>query len=294
MPGPPQLSVVIPAFNEAPRLGAVLEAFAKVWQQGGYEIIVVDDASEDGTAEVATRTGLAGLRVIRNPQRKGYGGSLKTGIRAAKGNLIAFLDADGQHRPEELGLLVDQLEEGIDMVIGVRDEAVLRAGGKMLGRKFLTRLARYLVEAEIPDLNSGFRVVRKELLMDLLPILPNGFSFSTTITLGAHKAGYGIRYVPVRVRPREESRSRVRLWRDAPKTLMLIIRLIALFNPLKVFLPLSLILAAIGFIYIVLDSLFLNTPNIPDGAVLLEVAAVIAFCFGVLADQISVMRRSQT
>lgn len=288
----PQLTVVIPAYNEGPRLASVLEAFAKVWRQGGYEIIVVDDASEDNTSEVAVRAGLAGLRVIRNPSRKGYGGSLKTGIRAARGSLVAFLDADGQHRPEELGHLVDGMDEGVDMVVGARDEVALRRGGKAFGRRFLGALGRYLVDTPIPDLNSGFRVARREMLKDLLPMLPNGFSMSTTLTLGAHKGGYGVRYVPIQVRQRTDSKSRVRIWREGPRTLLLVVRLIALFNPLKVFLPISLALGSIGVLYAIVDMLWKTTLNIPDGAVLLVVAGVVTFCFGVLADQISVMRRS--
>ncbi len=288
----PQVSVIIPAYNEAPRLPGVLEAFAKIWHQGGYEIIVVDDASEDNTAEVATRAGLAGLRVIRNPQRKGYGGAIKTGIRASHGELIAFLDADGQHRPEELGQLIDKLREGVDMVIGARDEEALKANGWTLGRKFLKWLGRYLVEVDIPDLNSGFRVVRREVLIDLMPMLPNGFSLSTTCTLGAHKAGYGVLYMPIRIRPREGSKTRVRIWKDAPRTLMLIVRLIALFNPLKVFLPVSLMLFFLAGAYTIFDSFLESKANIPDGAVFLAVAGIVTFCFGILADQISVMRRS--
>lgn len=288
----PRLSIIIPAYNEAPRLLQVLDCFARIWYEGGYEVIVVDDASEDGTSEVAARANVQGLRIIRNPQRKGYGGALKTGIRTARGELVAFLDADGQHRPEELGRLVDEIGDGVDMAVGTRDETTLHAGGNVLGRKFLGCLARYLVNVEIPDLNSGFRVVRRSILLELMPMLPNGFSLTTTLTLGAHKSGYGVLYSPADIRPRKDSKSRVRIWKDAPQTVFLVVRLIALFNPLKVFLPISLALFLLSVAYAGLDMVAKGALNIPTGASLLAVVSVVIFCFGILADQISVMRRS--
>ena len=279
------LSVVIPAHNEAPRIGAVLEGLAKALAPIPHEIIVVDDGSTDGTGEVAAGHG---VMVIRNPYSKGYGGALKTGVRKAKGEWVLFLDADGQHDPGELAPILENADDA-DMVIGARQGESLRKAGRPVGRRMLHWLAEYLSECKIPDLNSGLRLVRRQLVLDNLALLPNGFSFSTTLTMALMKAGHTVVFVPVKVEAREGSSSRVRIVRDGLRTLLLMIRIITLFNPLKVFLPVSCFLWIVGFGYLIED--FIRLTNIPDGAVLLITSGVIVFFFGILADQISTLRR---
>jgi len=279
------LSVVIPAHNEAPRIGAVLEGLAKALAPIPHEIIVVDDGSTDGTGEVAARYGVT---VVRNPYTKGYGGALKTGVRKAKGEWVLFLDADGQHDPGELAPILENADDA-DMVIGARQGESLKKAGRPVGRRILHWLAEYLTEREIADLNSGLRVVRRSLVLDNLSLLPNGFSFSTTLTMALMKAGHTVVFVPVKVEAREGSSSRVRIVRDGLRTLLLMIRIITLFNPLKVFLPVSCFLWIVGFAYLIED--FIRVTNIPDGAVLLITSGVIVFFFGILADQISTLRR---
>jgi glycosyltransferase involved in cell wall biosynthesis len=281
------ISVVIPAYNEAPRIDSVLKRLRPVLAGRSHEVIVVDDGSTDGTGEVAAE---CDVTVVRNPYSKGYGGALKVGVRRARGEWILFLDADGQHDPGEVPSLLDCADEA-DMVVGARDKVSLRDAGRLVGRRMLHWLAERLADRKIPDLNSGMRLVRRQLVLDNLALLPNGFSFSTTLTLALLKAGYTVVFVPIRVKVREASSSHVRIVRDGLRTFLLMIRITTLFNPLKVFLPGSCFLWLLGLGYLIEEILRTKDFNLPDGAVLLMTAGVIVFFFGVLADQISTLRR---
>ena len=279
------VSVIIPAHNEAPRIGFVLKHLQETLAGIRHEILVIDDGSSDGTGNVASEYD---VKVIRNAYTKGYGGALKTGVRRAEGEWLLFLDADGQHDPREIPKLLARMDEG-DMIVGARQGESLRKAGRKVGRWLLKWLAELLSECKIPDLNSGLRLVRRQLVIDILALLPNGFSFSTTLTMGLLKAGYTVLFVPVEVHIRKGSSSRVRIVRDSFQTALLMIRIITLFNPLKVFLPVSCLLWLVGFSYLCWE--MITEFNVPDGAVLLITAGVIVFFFGVLADQISAMRR---
>ena len=280
------LSVVVPAYNEAPRIVPVLEGLKTVLPDQAYEIIVVDDGSTDGTGDVASQ--VEGICVVRNPQRKGYGGAIKTGTRRAKGKWILFLDADGQHDPSEVSKLLVEMDKA-DMVIGSRQGESLRRAGKLVGRRMMRTLAEFLVESTIPDLNSGLRLVRRDLILDYISLLPNGFSLSTTLTLALIKAGHTVVFVPVTVNVREGGASRVRIFRDGVRTVMLMVRIITMFNPLKIFLPISCFLWFVGFVYLFEE--IIRVFNIADGAVLLIIGGTILFFFGILADQLSTLRR---
>ncbi len=281
------VSIIIPAFNEGAGLGRVLAGLEE-WQRRGAEIIVVDDGSTDGTAELAQN---AGVRVIRHRANKGYGAALKSGIRAAGGEIIVTLDSDGQHDPNDIHRLLEELPSS-DMVVGMRGKGSHAPSFRKPGKWVLAQVANYLAQTQIPDLNSGFRVIRVSTLKRFLHILPNGFSFSTTLTLALFKEGYNVAYVPITAAPRT-GRSTVKPLRDGFNTILLIIRTIALFDPLQVFLPASALLGLIGIVYWILDSLYLRRPNIPSGAVILLVSAVVVFMFGILADQVSAIRREK-
>jgi glycosyltransferase involved in cell wall biosynthesis len=281
------VSIIVPAFNEEEGLGKVLAGLEE-WQRRGAEVVVVDDGSTDRTPEVA---GNAGVRVIRHRVNKGYGAALKSGIRAASGEIIVTLDSDGQHDPCEIQRLLAELAE-CDMVVGMRGKASHTPSLRRPGKWLLVRLANYLAQTEIPDLNSGYRAIRADTVNRFLHILPNGFSFSTTLTLALFKEGYNVAYVPITAAPRT-GRSTVRPLHDGFNTILLIIRTIALFDPLQVFLPASALLFLIGILYWILDSLYLHRPNIPSGAVILLVSAVVVFMFGILADQVSAIRREK-
>ena len=286
------ISIIIPAYNEQASIGGVLEGL-RDWRERA-EIIVVDDASTDRTAEIAQA---AGVRVIRHLHNKGYGAGLKTGIRAAAGDIVVMMDADSEHSAADIALLLDNLGDN-DMVVGARGKGSHAPLLRRVLKLPLLKIADYLAETKIPDLNSGFRAFRKDVALRFLHILPNGFSFTTTLTLALFKEGYNTAYVPITTPPRVGT-STVNPIRDGINTLMLIIRIIALFDPIKVFLPTSIALFLIGAIYWIGSGMFRYAQHvepafhIPTGAMFMMVSSVIVFMFGILADQVSAIRREK-
>jgi glycosyltransferase involved in cell wall biosynthesis len=280
------ISIIIPAYNEEASIANVLQGL-EAWRTRA-EIIIVDDCSTDRTAQIAEQ---AGFRVIRHRMNKGYGAALKTGIRAATGDIIVMMDADSEHHAAQISNLLDHLDNN-DMVVGARTKGshapLMRRPGKWL----LSKVANYLAQTNIPDLNSGFRAFRKDVAKLFLHILPNGFSFTTTLTLALFKEGYSVAYVPITTSPRIGT-STVNPLRDGLNTLMLIIRIIALFDPLRVFVPTSAVLFFIGTVYWLADILLRQRLNIPSGAIILILAGIIIFMFGILADQVSAIRREK-
>ena len=283
MTSKPDVTIIIPAYNEKEGIGGVVAQLKELPEN--YEIIVVDDGSTDTTYKIASEA--VGVKVIRHPYNKGYGAAIKTGIRNAEGGIVIFMDADGQHHPADIKRLLHHIG-GYDMVVGARTEksnvSLLRKPGKWV----LGITANYLSGFKIPDINSGLRAVKKGVAMEFMHILPNTFSLSTTITLACFASGYNIKYVPIEA-PERVGKSKIKPFRDGFRFIMLIIRTIVLFNPLKVFLPISAILFGIGFFYLSYE-LVLHL-NVPDSAVFLIVSSILIFFFGVLADQISSMRR---
>lgn len=279
------LTVVIPAYNEAKVIGEVLKGL--IAYDKNLEIIVVDDGSTDDTALVAQD---AGVRVIRHFENIGYGAALKSGIRAASHENILIMDSDGQHRNfHDIELLYSFIDE-YDMVVGAR----VKAGGRVLhratGKWLLTKVANFLVEKEIPDLNSGFRMFKKSVAEGYFHILSNEFSFTTTLTLTLLREGYQVKYVPIEVEKRV-GRSTVRVFRHGIGTLIFILRIVMLFNPLRVFLPISIILFVLGFARF--TQALVSGNDYAVTSTTLFVSSVIIFMFGLLADQIASLRRER-
>lgn len=284
MSQPGGVTVIIPAYNEEKGLGVALPALTAAARERGWEVIVIDDGSTDGTAAVAAAHG---ARVIGHPANKGYGAALKTGIRNAANDLVVMMDSDGQHDSSRIEELVSHMDR-YDMVVGARWRMTgIRAPGKRL----LSIVANFLAGVKIPDLNSGLRAFRRDTIKSFLHFCPNSFSFTTTITLAYLREGYSIKYVPIEVERRVGRASTVKFFRDGYKTFLLIVRVIVLFNPLKVFMPVSLALFALGTIFTIYGiAAFGRAPNI---GVLTILSSIILFFMGVLADQISALRRER-
>jgi len=274
---PAQVTVVIPAFNEQE---AIADVVGRVRGRGAWrEILVVDDGSTDLTAE---RAAGAGARVVRHPYNKGNGAAVKTGIREAKGDVVLLMDADGQHDPEDMARLVAGV--GVhDMVIGARaskDQSATRA----LGNAVFRALASWLTGRLIPDLTSGFRAARRDLLVEILHLLPNGFSYPTTSCLVFMKAGYNVTFVPVTAHPRVGT-SKIRVVRDGVRFILIILKIITLYSPLKVFFPISAVSFLLGLLYGIWNVAVHG--KIPMGSALLIQLAVVVFLFGLISEQIA-------
>lgn len=282
------VSVIIPAYNEAEGVGTVVASVLAQLQQleRPFEVIVVDDCSQDGTGEIARQ---AGARVVTHARNKGYGGSLKDGVRAARHPIVLFYDADGQFDARDIGKMVALLPE-YDMATGWRDSRSHVPRDRVLGKKVLAMVANYLARQRIPDLNCGFRALKRDVLMRYLHLLPDGFSASTTTTLLLLKQGHAVKFVPTIIEPRV-GKSTVKPVKDGMRTMLLILRLITLLDPFRVFFPTSALLAIAGISWGI--PYLASGRGLSVGALFLLVAALIIFFFGLLTDQVAAMRRDQ-
>jgi glycosyltransferase involved in cell wall biosynthesis len=278
---PAAVSVVIPALDEADSIADVVTQVraAAPW----HEVIVVDDGSSDATAQHA---GQAGARVIRHPYTKGNGAAVKTAIRHAAGDFILIMDGDGQHQPSDARRLVDRLGD-YDLVIGARSAATQATAARRGGNAILNRLAAYLTGRPIPDLTSGFRAARTDALREFLHLLPNGFSTPTTTTLAFIKAGYNVTFEPIEARTRVGN-SKLHFARDGAKFFLILLKVVTIFSPLRVFVPLSAFTFAVGTVYGLWN--FATAGRIPNGAVLLLLFAVMVFLVGLVSEQIASLR----
>jgi glycosyltransferase involved in cell wall biosynthesis len=278
---PSSVSIVIPAMNEADAIGTVVSCLraAAPWR----EVLVVDDGSTD---ETSARARAAGACVVRHPYNKGNGAAVKTGIRRANGEFVLIIDADGQHPPEDAQRIAARLG-AFDLVIGARSGATQATTARRLGNALLNGFASYLTSRPIADLTSGFRGARTECLREFLHLLPNGFSTPTTTTLAFIKAGYNVAFEPIDARQRSGD-SKIRFARDGTRFLLILLKIVTLFSPLRIFLPISIVSFATGSIYGIWN--MIATGKIPNGAVILILFAVIVFLVGLISEQIASLR----
>ncbi len=278
---PAQTSIVIPAYNEAPSIGAVVTALrsAASW----HDILVVDDGSTDDTA---ARAAAAGADVHRHPYNIGNGAAVKTGIRHTSGTFVLIVDGDGQHQASDAERLVSHLHE-YDLVVGARSGRTQSSLARRLGNALLNALASYLTEQPIPDLTSGFRAARRECLVQFLHLIPNGFSTPTTTTLAFLKAGYSVRFEPVDAARREGS-SKIRLGSDGLGFFLILLKVITIFSPLRIFLPISAGMFALGAGYGVWT--IATQAHVTNSSVLLILLSVVIFLVGLISEQISSLR----
>ncbi len=280
------LSIIIPAYNEEVGIRNVLEKLIPIAKEHEWPILVVDDGSTDRTADVVREFEYCTL--LQQPYNKGYGAAVKAGARRAETDFIMMLDSDGQHNPEDIPRMVEDAED-YDMVVGVRQKGSDVQLSRMPGKKVLSLTANYLSGTKIPDLNCGFRIIRLKAFKEFLHIYPNGFSISTTSTMAFLLGGYSIKWVPINTFERLGRKSNVNMVRDGLQTIMLIIRSVALFNPLKIFLPGSFLFCVFGMLYAIFGIFAYG--RFPNTAVVIFVFGFLLFFFGILADLISMIRR---
>jgi glycosyltransferase involved in cell wall biosynthesis len=281
MAEPQDVTIVVPAFNERASIGAVVAALraSAPWR----EVLVVDDGSTDGTGDAAAA---AGARVVTHPYNKGNGAAVKSAIRAASGEWLVIVDGDGQHRAADVARLVARLGE-YDLVVGARSADTQATTGRRIGNAVLNWLASYLTERPIPDLTSGLRAARREHLLEFIHLLPNGFSTPTTTTLAFIKAGYNVAFEPVGALPRVGT-SKIRLASDGAKFLLILLKVITIFSPLRIFAPIAAAAFVLGAGYGLWN--FAYHDRIPNGAVLLLMFSVIVMLVGLVSEQIASLR----
>jgi len=279
--GAADTSIVIPAYNEAAAIGAVVGDL--LTSAGWREILVVDDGSTDDTGAQAAA---AGARVIRHPYNKGNGAAVKTGIRHASGAHVLIIDADGQHAPADAIRLVSQLGP-YDLVVGARSARSQATTARRVGNSLLNGIASYLTEQRIPDLTSGFRAARRDCLLEFLHLLPNGFSTPTTTTLAFMKAGYSVRFEPIDAAARSGS-SKIKLGSDGVQFFLILLKVITIFSPLRIFLPLSVTAFLAGGGYALWT--ILTQSHVTNSSVLLILLSVVIFLVGLVSEQISSLR----
>lgn len=280
------LSIVIPAKNEAATIGDVVTTARAEYPQA--EIIVVDDGSNDTTAKIAAQ---AGATVVRHPVSLGNGAAVKTGARRATGEILAFLDGDGQHDPRKLGQLLAKLEEGYQMAVGARDSGSHASMGRWFANGIYNEIASRLSGQRILDLTSGFRVVRANLFKRFIYMLPNGFSYPTTITMAFLRSGFPVCFEVIGAADRE-GKSHIRPIRDGVRFLVIIFKIATLYSPLKIFLPISGLFFLTGASYYAYT--YFTAGRLTNMSVLVFSAAVIIFLIGLISEQITALTYSKS
>lgn len=281
MPEPARLSIVLPAKNEAAGLARVLPALRERFPEA--EILVVDDGSTDDTVAVSER---AGARVVSHRYSLGNGAAVKTGARRARGDVLVFMDADAQHRAEHVAALLAALDEGYDMAIGARDGAGQANAARHLGNTLYNRFASWMVNQRVHDLTSGLRAVDAAKFREFLSLLPNGFSYPTTISMCFFRSGYSVKYVAVDVGKRV-GRSHLRPLHDGLRFFLIIFRVATLYSPLKLFLPVSLAFFAVGLAYYLYT--FWSFGRFTNMSALLFINSVLVFLIGLVSEQITML-----
>jgi glycosyltransferase involved in cell wall biosynthesis len=280
------LSIIMPAKNEAAAIGDVVDRARQTFPDA--EILVVDDGSDDDTAAVAEK---AGARVVRHPISLGNGAAIKSGARAARGEVLVFMDADGQHSADEIGALLDRLDAGYDMAIGARDSGSHANVGRLFANGFYNELASAMSGHKILDLTSGFRAVRAHLFKQFLYLLPNGFSYPTTITMAFLRSGYPIDFVPIKA-ARRIGKSHIRPIRDGVRFFIIIFKIATLYSPLKIFLPISAAFFTTGLAYY--GYTYFTLGRFTNMSLLVFSASVIIFLIGLISEQITSLTYSRS
>jgi glycosyltransferase involved in cell wall biosynthesis len=282
----PYLSIVIPVYNEEQIIGSLLDKVKRVMDayQQSYEILAVDDGSTDNTARVAADSG---VRVVSHPYNMGNGAAVKTGIRNARGKVLVLMDGDGQHDPQDIPELLQHIPK-YDMVVGSRSGSSSQGVfHRRLANKVYNLLASYITHQRIVDLTSGFRAIKRDVAKKFVYLLPNTFSYPTTITLSMLKAGYSLKFVPITVNKRI-GQSKIRLLQDGVRFFLIMLKIATLFSPFRIFLPISLTSFLGGVIYG--SYMIICHQHFSNMVLLLLITGVLVFLLGLIAEEINMLR----
>ena len=280
--GETTVSIIIPAFNEADIIANIVQQIRSLHPD--FEVIVVNDGSTDDTAAEAQK---AGAEVYSHPYNIGNGAAIKSGIRVATGDILVLMDGDGQHNPEDIAKLLEYFPE-FDMVVGARSISDQASLGRALGNKIYSWFASYVAKFSIKDLTSGFRAVKSNVVRNFLYLLPNTYSYPTTLTLGTLRSGMSVKYVPVKIKKRQTGTSNIKMMRDGVKFFMIITRICTLYSPMRVFLPVSFVMFLLGLINYLYT--FIMHGRFTNMSVFLFVTAVLIFMMSLISEQICQMR----
>lgn len=273
------LSIVLPAKNESNSLKTLLPQIKAIVPSA--EILVINDGSTDDTAKIAST---AGAKVFSHPYSQGNGAAIKTGARNAKGDIIIFMDADGQHNPEDIPALLDKLNQGYDMVVGARNPGTQASLFRRFANSFYNRLATLMTGHIIEDLTSGYRAVQANKFRKFIYLMPNGFSYPTTSTMAFFRSGFPVAYVPIHAGKRE-GKSHIKLVKDGLRFFIIILRIGALFSPMRLFLPISTLIFTTGLGYYAYT--FHTSGRFTNMSGVLFLSALIVFLIGIISEQIS-------
>lgn len=280
--GKTAVSIIIPAYNEAQVIRELVTKIRTLYPE--FEIIVINDGSTDDTVKMATD---AGAIVYSHPYNIGNGAAIKSGIRIASGDILVFMDGDGQHDPAEIAILVEQFPD-FDMVVGARTKGVQTSWIRALGNWMYNKLASYVGKFQVEDLTSGFRAVKSEIAHSFLYLLPNTYSYPTTLTLGVLRSGRSLKYVPINVNKRQRGDSKIKVFRDGVRFFLIITKICALYSPLRIFLPISFMTFFLGLGYYLYT--FFALGRFTNMSALLLTTSVLIFMMGLISEQICQMR----
>lgn len=275
------VSIVLPAYNEEQSIGKTIREIKELYSD--IEILVIDDGSTDNTAQEAVS---AGAHVMKHPHNIGNGAAIKTGLRYASGDWIIMMDADGQHKPTDIAKLL-QYKDSYDMVVGARSKGSTTSLHRDMANLIYNWLATYITKFKVEDLTSGFRLVKNERVQKFIYLLPNTFSYPSTITMAYLRSGLSIKYVPIKTEARK-GKSKIRLLRDGTRFLLIITRIATLFSPFRIFLPVSFLFFLAGLFYYLYT--YITQHRFTNMSALLLSSSIIIFMMGLVSEQVSQMR----
>ena len=280
--GKNSVSVIIPVYNEAQTVAEIIKEITGLYPE--FEVIVINDGSTD---ETGARAKEAGALVYSHPYNIGNGAAIKSGIRIASGDILVFMDGDGQHDPKDLAAMLEFFPD-YDMVVGARPKGHQASLWRAAGNRMYNGFASYVAKFPIQDLTSGFRAVKAEIARSFIYLLPNTYSYPTTITLGVLRSGRSVKYIPIHSRNRSSGKSKVKLFRDGVRFFMIITKICALYSPLRVFLPISLLMFLLGLGYYTFTLIMWQ--RFTNMSALLFTTSILVFMLGLISEQIAQMR----